>query len=405
MGPLPGRRGCLGAKMSVCRMALALALMPQASYAYPGGAASCTVPSNHGSGLGSATTSFDAPSEASSGASVTVTLSGSSFKGFIVKSTQGTFIGHSASTQTKAKTCSGFSSAATHTSGAAKTSVSFTLIMPASGSVTIQGQVVSSSRVSHTVTSTTINVVSSSPPPPVVDCVGGWGSWGTCSASCGGGMQSRSYTVSTTASGGGASCAESNGARQTRTCNPRACPVAELSEDCSGSWGSWGACSVTCGVGTQTRRYEIVTPASGGGASCNSADGDTQSQECNAVACASTNSDSSEVAAAREIAQEAETEPLPRSGPGNRVPIRRGDGVEARPKKKIESSLTLSADITTIAPGTPERETFESDFRTTMAASLGALVQPEDISISSITATPTGQDMKSTRSSRITRHS
>merc|ERR1711871_1722676 len=191
-----------------------------------------------GGGSGTTTTEFSAPSSASPGQSVTVTLSGSSFKGFIVKASQGTFTGHSAATETQAKTgCTGYSSAASHINSAAKSSISFTLTMPASGLVTIEGQVVTGSSSSHTVASTTITVSSSStpPPPPVVDCAGTWSSWGACSATCGGGTQSRSYTVSTPASGGGTSCPASHGEMQSQQCNTGACPV-----DCVGSWSSWG---------------------------------------------------------------------------------------------------------------------------------------------------------------------
>eukprot|EP01045_Picozoa_sp_COSAG04_P021957 COSAG04_NODE_2414_length_4173_cov_3.250859_2_plen_468_part_00 len=65
---------------------------------------------------------------------------------------------------------------------------------------------------------------SPSPPPPV-DCAGGWGSWGSCSASCGGGTQSRTYTVTRAAAHGGSSCPHSNGHQESRGCNPQACPV------------------------------------------------------------------------------------------------------------------------------------------------------------------------------------
>jgi hypothetical protein len=443
-------------------LVLVLQMMPDVSDAYSSGAGSCSVPSRHGGGNGAATTSFSAPSSASAGESVTVTLSGSSFTGFIVKASQGTFTGHSTSTMTKAKPCSGFSSAATHRSGSAKSSVSFTLMMPASGSVSIQGQVVSSYSSSHTVASTTISVSSSTPPPPspppppppppVVNCAGSWGNWGACSATCGGGRQSRSYTVTTAASGGGASCPASNGATQGRDCNTDACSVncagswgnwgacsatcgggrqsrsytvttaasgggascpasngatqgrvcgeavcsvQEVSRDCSGSWGNWGACSATCGGGSQTRRFAISAPASGGGELCGSTDGATETQNCNTDACAAEEVATTEPRVAQDetTVQESESEEEQQQlgGTRNRVPIRRGDSLEPRQKKRIGSSLIISADIASIAPGTPARASFESDFRATMSTSLGAVVQPEDIEISSIAAGPTGE--------------
>jgi hypothetical protein len=56
-----------------------------------------------------------------------------------------------------------------------------------------------------------------------VPCAGHWGGWGSCSASCGGGMQSRSFTVDAAAMYGG-SCPHSDGYRESRRCNTQACP-------------------------------------------------------------------------------------------------------------------------------------------------------------------------------------
>ena len=109
-------------------------------------------------------------------------------------------------------------------------------------------------------------------PPPPVNCAGGWGGWGSCSETCGGGTQSRSYSVTTAASGGGAACP----AAQNRNCNTAACAV-----NCVGSWGGWGSCSETCGGGTQSRTYSVTTSASGGGAACPAA----QNRGCNNDAC------------------------------------------------------------------------------------------------------------------------
>ena len=72
---------------------------------------------------------------------------------------------------------------------------------------------------------------------------GDWetGAWGSCSAACGGGAQTRTVTC------GFDNC---NGPQPTslRTCNTQSCSTA-------GAWtkGTWGSCSTTCGGGTQAR--------------------------------------------------------------------------------------------------------------------------------------------------------
>lgn len=114
-----------------------------------------------------------------------------------------------------------------------------------------------------------------------VNCVGAWGGYGGCSASCGGGTQTRTYSVTTPATGGGSACPFTNGQTQSQSCNTGACAV-----NCVGAWGSFGSCSATCGGGTQTQTYAITTPASGGGTACSATHGQVQSQSCNTQACA-----------------------------------------------------------------------------------------------------------------------
>ena len=114
--------------------------------------------------------------------------------------------------------------------------------------------------------------------PPPIDCqVSDWGDFGACSASCGGGTQTRTRTIVTPAAFGG-SCPVLS---ETQNCNIQACAI-----DCEVSdWGDFGACSKTCGGGTQTRTRTVVTSPANGGSSCPAL---TESQPCNTQACAMT---------------------------------------------------------------------------------------------------------------------
>jgi len=51
--------------------------------------------------------------------------------------------------------------------------------------------------------------------------------------------------------------------------------------NCVGSWGEFGACSKTCGGGTETKTYTVTTDAQYGGDECGDANGGTESQACN----------------------------------------------------------------------------------------------------------------------------
>lgn len=112
-----------------------------------------------------------------------------------------------------------------------------------------------------------------------VDCEGSWSDYGTCSQTCGGGIQTRVFTVTTPAQLVGMTCDFPQGFTQERACNVQNCPV-----DCSGAWGNFGPCSATCGGGTQTREYLINQPALFGGAECDQA-GSVESRFCNIDSC------------------------------------------------------------------------------------------------------------------------
>ena len=117
--------------------------------------------------------------------------------------------------------------------------------------------------------------------PCPIDCVGDFGAWSACSASCGDGKQQRTYNVSATAQHGGAACSNAHGHIEERDCNEGDCPAV----NCVGSWSAWGACSEDCGGGTMERTYTVTTPRVGSGSECEAADGATESEECNTTAC------------------------------------------------------------------------------------------------------------------------
>lgn len=111
--------------------------------------------------------------------------------------------------------------------------------------------------------------------PCPVDCEGSWGDYGACSKECGGGEQTRSFTVSTPAAHGGEACPST--LQETQACNSNPCPV-----DCKGSWGAWGKCSEECGGGTQSQAFAVSTAAAFGGKACPTS---PVSQDCNTHEC------------------------------------------------------------------------------------------------------------------------
>ncbi len=97
-----------------------------------------------------------------------------------------------------------------------------------------------------------------------VDCVvSDWSAFSSCSATCGGGTQTRTRTVTTKPTFNGAACPPLT---ESQVCNTQGCPV-----NCV---GSWVGCNVTCGTGIDT--YTITTPAANGGTACPTADGATK---------------------------------------------------------------------------------------------------------------------------------
>ncbi|XP_052699211.1 SCO-spondin-like isoform X2 [Crassostrea angulata] len=104
---------------------------------------------------------------------------------------------------------------------------------------------------------------------------GNWSTWtpfSTCSKTCGDGIKSRNRTCSNPAPlHGGKLC--SGTTTETVTCSDGPCPV----DGGWSLWGSYSSCSVTCGVGIQKRERTCTEPVSQyGGTDCVGLSSETQ---------------------------------------------------------------------------------------------------------------------------------
>ena len=68
----------------------------------------------------------------------------------------------------------------------------------------------------------------------------------------------------------------------------KGCSVMDCPVDCVGDWSAWGRCSATCGAGLQTRTFVVAEPVFAGGEECNFADGHKQLQNCASELCPTT---------------------------------------------------------------------------------------------------------------------
>ncbi|KAL3870731.1 hypothetical protein ACJMK2_038775 [Sinanodonta woodiana] len=92
-----------------------------------------------------------------------------------------------------------------------------------------------------------------------------WGSWTSCTSTCGRGIQDRVRTCTNPAPSNGGNYCDGNG-MEYKQCQINSCRV-------NGSWtawGSWSNCSSTCGKGSKNRVRTCTNPApSNGGNYCN----------------------------------------------------------------------------------------------------------------------------------------
>ena len=107
------------------------------------------------------------------------------------------------------------------------------------------------------------------------DCkVGEFSQFGACSATCGGGTQTRTRTVTQQPTSGGQGCPPLT---ETQGGNTQECPI-----NCVVGEYQFGACSVTCGGGTQTKTRDVIRQPNSIGLPCPELE---EQQQCNTQPC------------------------------------------------------------------------------------------------------------------------
>eukprot|EP00933_Yihiella_yeosuensis_P042894 TRINITY_DN37562_c0_g1_i1.p1 TRINITY_DN37562_c0_g1~~TRINITY_DN37562_c0_g1_i1.p1 ORF type:complete len:898 (-),score=127.82 TRINITY_DN37562_c0_g1_i1:113-2527(-) len=116
-----------------------------------------------------------------------------------------------------------------------------------------------------------------------VDCkLSDWSQWSACSHECGGGQRSSSRQVLKQARGGGKPCEAT--LRKVEPCNMLYCPGDEPVDCQMGDWGSFAACTATCGGGEMRRNRQVEVEARNGGKPCLASD-TTEVVPCNTHPC------------------------------------------------------------------------------------------------------------------------
>merc|ERR1712179_521418 len=107
---------------------------------------------------------------------------------------------------------------------------------------------------------------------------GGWtgyGVFGGCTKTCGGGQQvALRYCNNPAPMYNGNTCSGSD--KKVQSCNTQNCPI----DGKYSPWKPWGQCSHSCGGGTQTRS-RTCTPPKYGGKGCEVLGHATDTRECN----------------------------------------------------------------------------------------------------------------------------
>ena len=89
-----------------------------------------------------------------------------------------------------------------------------------------------------------------------------WSNWGLCSATCGGGVSTRSRAVEKEAVNGGQQCEGSS--EDEEHCHQEPCPI-----DCKwGEWSAWSECDAEYGDGNRHSQRMHLVPAMFGGQEC-----------------------------------------------------------------------------------------------------------------------------------------
>ena len=227
------------------------------------------------------------------------------------------------------------------------------------------------------------------------DCAGEYGQWRPCSAVCGNGTSSRHYHIVTEAANGGSSstCTAADMTEETQACNSGECPV-----DCSGRWGQFGACSLTCGGGFRERTYTVDVSAAHGGSAltCDNPNGGTDSEPCNVDPCPEPEPEPEPEPVAIVVAETATvvvvtttlytTEQL--EAAKDEVLVAVATAPENSAAVTIVSAITFPVAIEVIGEGSAARISFEADFKTQIASKLGGggVFAAEAIIIDSIVA-------------------